>query len=60
MRTDSYECGTCGGWTHDEQPVTDNIPTPEYCPYCGHYGLMWRSDSMYELVEWDRVTETSL
>jgi len=36
---------------HDEQPTTDDIASPQYCPYCGYDRLTWRSDRMYELVE---------
>ena len=48
---DSYECRNCAAWSHYEQCLDDEQGAPEYCPYCGHESLMWRTDTNYKLIE---------
>ena len=49
---DSYECRNCGEWSHHEQNIqTAAHGKPNYCPYCGHESLRWRTDNNWQLLE---------
>lgn len=54
MTTDSYECLNCHTWSHYAQPLPHEAMTdaePNWCPYCGHESLRWRTSDNWELIE---------